>query len=245
MIDCNIAIEQRPDVKDADLSKDLAMVEIWNNLTVVDEDPGFLDQYNRVISDGSIPNDKDNNETDDKEKENSYVNMDLGLPGKDDNGLMHKIVKRLKLNNEGKDVVNMNNNPLLGTRPQEVEFANGLTEFLTANIIAENLLEQVDEEGHRHLILDEIIDHRQDVNAIGTKDAFTKTPNGIKRRKMTTAGWKLCLQWKHGSTDWVSLKDIKQSYPVELEDYVKRLEFYVEPVFACWVSYSQKKGENI
>ena len=33
-----IAIEQILDVKDADLSKDLAMVDRWNNLTVADED---------------------------------------------------------------------------------------------------------------------------------------------------------------------------------------------------------------
>ena len=83
---------------------------------------------------------------DDKEKENSYVNMDLGLPGKDDNGLMHKIVKRLKLNNEGKDVGNMNNNPLIDTRSYKVEFAYGKTEVITANIIVHNLLAQVDEE---------------------------------------------------------------------------------------------------
>ena len=56
MRDYNIAIEQRLDVKDADLSKDLAMLDRWNNLTVADDDPEFLDKYNSLISDGSIPN---------------------------------------------------------------------------------------------------------------------------------------------------------------------------------------------
>ena len=41
--------------------------------------------------------------------------MELGLP-KDDKGLIRAIVKRLKLDVEGKAVVNMNNNPLLDTR---------------------------------------------------------------------------------------------------------------------------------
>ena len=44
------------------------MVERQNKLTVVDEDPWFLDEYNRVISDGSITNGEDNNNTDDEEK---------------------------------------------------------------------------------------------------------------------------------------------------------------------------------
>ena len=66
MRESNIAIEQRLDVKDAYLSKDLVMLERCNKLTVADEDPDFLDEYNRVISDGSIPNGEDNNDTNDK-----------------------------------------------------------------------------------------------------------------------------------------------------------------------------------
>ena len=103
----------------------------------------------------------------------------------------------------------MNNNPLLDTRSYKVDFSDVRTEVLTANIIAENILAQVYEEGHRQMLLDEIIYHRQDVNAIGKEGAFTKTPNGMKRRKMTRAGWQLCIKWKDGSTDWVARKDIK------------------------------------
>ena len=58
------------------------MVEQWNKLTIADEDQEFLDQYNSVISDGSIPNGEVDNEIDDKEQEDSYVNMELGLPRK-------------------------------------------------------------------------------------------------------------------------------------------------------------------
>ena len=46
------------------MSNDLAMVELWNKLTIADEDPEFLDEYNRVLSDGSIPNGEDDNERD-------------------------------------------------------------------------------------------------------------------------------------------------------------------------------------
>ena len=58
---------------------------------------------------------------------------------------MHAIVKRSKLDYEGKDVGNMNNNPLLDTRSYKVEFSDCTTEVISANIIAENPLAQVDE----------------------------------------------------------------------------------------------------
>ena len=48
----NIVIYHRLDVKDADLSKELIMVEQWNKLNITDEDPEFLDEYNCVIIDG-------------------------------------------------------------------------------------------------------------------------------------------------------------------------------------------------
>ena len=158
--------------------------------------------------------------------------MKLGLPRKDDDGLMHAIVKRRKLDDECKAVGKMNNNPLLDTRAYEIEFADDTTEVLTDNIIADNILAQVDEEGNHKIILYEIIDHRQNVNAIGKEDAFTKMLNGMKRRKMSTAGWQLCIQWKYGSTYRVALKDINISYPVELADYTKRMEMDDETVFA-------------
>ena len=92
--------------------------------------------------------------------------MELSLPITDNDGLMHAIVKRRKLDGEGKAVVNMNNNPLLDNRAYEVAFSDGTTEALTANIISKNPLAQVYEEGHRKIVLDQIIYHRQDVNAI-------------------------------------------------------------------------------
>ena len=68
VIEYNISIEQRLDVKDVDLPKYLAMSERWKKLTVADEDPEFLDEYNHVISDGLVPNGEYDNKTDDEEK---------------------------------------------------------------------------------------------------------------------------------------------------------------------------------
>ena len=67
------------------------------------------------------------------------------LPRKYDDGLIHAIVKRRKLDDEDKAVVNMNNNPLLDTRAYKVEFSDGTTEVLTTYSIVENLSGQVND----------------------------------------------------------------------------------------------------
>ena len=66
--------------------------------------------------------------------------MEPGLPRKDDDGLMHAILKKRKLDDEGKAVGNMNKYPLLDTRAYKLDFADSTTEILTANIISKNLL---------------------------------------------------------------------------------------------------------
>ena len=63
----------------------------------------------------------------------------------------------------------------------------------------------------------------------------------MKRRKLTTASWQLCIQWKYESTDLVALKDINKSYLVELEDYARKMKIDDEPVFVFWVPCVQKK----
>ena len=171
--------------------------------------------------------------------------MELGLPRKDDDWLMHAIVKRRKMDDEGKAVVNMNNNPLIDNRTYEVQFSDSTTEVLTDSIIANNILAQVDKEGNRQMFLDQIIDHRQDVNDIGQEDAFRETKNRMKQRKMTETYWQLCIQWKDGSTYWVALKDIKKSYPVELADCANMMKIDDKPAFAWWVPYVQNKREII
>ena len=60
---------------------------------------------------------------------------------------------------DGKSIGRTSNNPLLDSRQYKLEYLDGTTEVLTANIIAENLLAQVDDQGHRQLMIDEIEEH--------------------------------------------------------------------------------------
>ena len=78
---------------------------------------------------------------------------------------------------------------------------------------------QVYEEGNRHVLFDEIFEHRCDVNQVKMQDAFSTTTRGVKRRRPTTKGWEILVKWKDGSTTWLELKDMKEAYSVQLAEY--------------------------
>ena len=70
-------------------------------------------------------------------------------------------------------------------------------------------MSQVDSEGHQYQVLTEVTDHKKDDSDIAKVDGFIKSSSGYLHWKKTTRGWKLLLEWKDGSVDWVPLKDLK------------------------------------
>ena len=86
--------------------------------------------------------------------------MEIGLPCSGDNNLVYARVKGRALDSEGEPIGKESLNPITDTRLYEVKFVDGTMETVPANAIAENLLSQVDQEGHRQLLLDKIISHR-------------------------------------------------------------------------------------
>ena len=103
---------------------------------------------------------------------------------------------------------------------------------MAANLIAENLFAQVNEEFKRSVLFDEIVDVRTDGTQVLQQDAFVTTSSGTQRRVITTKGWEVNLKWKDGSTTWNKLKDIKDSYPVQLAEYAVENRVSEEPAFA-------------
>jgi hypothetical protein len=155
-----------------------------------------------------------------------------------------KVTKRLR-DTEGHPIRTANNNPLLDTREYEVEFLDGHIESMSVNLIAQHLFSQVDEEGHRHVLLDDIIDLRKDEMAVDKAGAFITMNNGVKRRHQKTQGWQLLCQWKDGSTNLVALKDMKNSYPVKVAEYGKANHINDEPAFAWWAEHTLQKHDQI
>jgi len=61
-------------------------------------------------------------------------------------------------------------NPLLNTLSYNVEFSDGEVREHEANVIAENIYAQVDPDGCRQQLLDSILDHRRNSDAVETDD---------------------------------------------------------------------------
>ena len=51
--------------------------------------------------------------------------------------------------------------------------------------------------------------------------------------------------WKDGSSTWITLKDLKQSYPVEVAEYAAGNKINKEPAFAWWIPHVMKHRNQI
>jgi hypothetical protein len=92
----------------------------------------------------------------------------------------------------------------------EVEFPDGQVKEYAANVIAENMLTQVDSDGYSTTILKAIIDYwKDDAVAVPKADQYVYTSSGQKPLQKTTVGWSLLIQWADKSKAWVLLKDLK------------------------------------
>ena len=170
--------------------------------------------------------------------------MEVALP-RDGKGLeLTRVVKRLR-DKDGIPVGTANDYSILDSRIYEVEYPDGHWASLAANAIAENLLSQVDDEGHRSVLLQEIVDHRVDGREVAKDLAFIISHNGGQRRKETTQGWDILTQWKYGSTTWESLKDVKESYLVQVAEYAHQRKLSDDPEFVWWVPHVLKQRESI
>ena len=207
-----------------------------------DDDPDFQEEFDNAINNPEV---KEADELFTPDTYDQYLQMELALPQGDSlEPRMARVTKRLK-DSHGIPIGTADQNPLLDTRMYEVEFADGEKASLTANYIAENLFAQVDDEGNRHILMKEIIDYRTNETELKQQDAFITTKMGTKHRQETTKGWELLIEWKDGSTNWVSLKDIKESYPVEVTEFALATRISMEPAFTWWVPFVLKKRNRI
>jgi hypothetical protein len=91
----------------------------------------------------------------------------------------------------------------------------------------------------------EIEDHCVLDDAIPANDGYFTTTSGMKRKKHMTRGWEILVRWREGSSDWIVLKDLKESYPVKRADYAFAQGIQGEPAFAWWVPYVHKTRKSI
>jgi hypothetical protein len=93
-------------------------------------------------------------------------------------------------------------------------------------------------------MLQDVVGHKTDGHAVERADIYVKVVSNRQIRK-TTKGCHLCVEWKDGTTSWERLADLKESNPVEVDDYAATKKLHDKPDFAWWVPHVLKKRNRI
>ena len=174
----------------------------------------------------------------------SLLGAEVTLPSPQ--GLINGKVKRRKVDQSTNLLVGTHNdNPILDSRVYEVEMPDGTYNDYSANVLIENIMASVDDQGQTPMMLEDIIGHRFNNDYINENDGWYITPQGSKKRRITTRGCDLNVQWTDGTSSWIPLKDMKESNPLEVSDYAIRNSIGHHPVFAWWVPQTIKRKERI
>ena len=169
-----------------------------------------------------------------------YLAAEVLLPQNGERMQTARVISRSR-DAEGNVIGKYNHNPILDTRVYDVMFPDGAVQQYSTNVIAENLYSQVDEEGHHYQLMEGIMMHRKNNSAVTKENAY----DSRGRRRLTTKGWDLCVKWKDGTSSWIPLKELKNSYPIEVADYAMMAGINDEPAFAWWVKNTLKRRDKI
>ena len=243
----NLKIETRigDNVKNAEIPlHELDKISPGSMIDLERDDDIFHNEFTKAINDPSLK-EADDGTMNEYGIIDQYIGMKLKLPRGPDGEFKYAQVKNRAVDHEGLPIGRAHSNPLLDMRQYEVEFNDGDLETMTANLIAENIIARVDDEGNKHLMMDEIEDHHVLEDAIPISKGTFMTKQGTKRKKRTTRGWDLLVRWKDGSNNWISLKDLKASYPIEAMEYDIKNNIQDEPAFAWWIPFVKRKTASI
>ena len=233
------AIEAKLKLKNRGYEGDKPNPEDWADLMQDDED--FRDEFEKIYNCNEIP---EADESTPEVMDDTYLNMELALPRDDEGPEFARVTKRLR-DKDGVPIGTANDNPIIDTRLYEVEYADGHKAALAANAIAENMFAQIDDEGNRFVLFESIVNHRVNGKQLKGDEGIITSSNGARRFKETTRGWEILIQWKDGSTSWEKLKDVKDSYPIQLAEYAYEKKLMKEPAFRWWVNHVLKKKERL
>jgi hypothetical protein len=147
-----------------------------------------------------------------------------------------------KRDNDGNPMGTYNHYPLLNTRVYLVEFEDGHVAEYGANVIAEAIYNQVDDDGFQESLFTDIIGHRKSVIEAMTEEKFKELEESNNpSHARATKGWDICIQWQDGSSSWHPLSEIKNSFPIHLAEYAIQHDLQDEPVFRWWVRQALRR----
>ena len=174
----------------------------------------------------------------------TLLGAEVAIPSSD--GFITGKVKRRKIDPTTKMLIGTHSeNPILDSRMYEVELPDGTYGDYSANVLIENIMASVDDNGQTSMLLDDIIGHRFNSDCIAEDDGWYTTPQGARRRVITTRGCDLNILWRDGTSSWIPLKDMKEANPLEVAEYATLHGLGNHPVFAWWVPHTMKKSKVI
>ena len=173
----------------------------------------------------------------------TLINAEV-LLSKDDSAAIARVARRA-VDSKGKMIGTWDENPILNTLVYECEFEDGTIREYAANTIASNIYEEGNADGFSSTHLFQIMEHKSSGEAIKIKDKYFITRTGTRRMRNTTVGWSFLVQWGDGSRQWIDLKVLKESNPVQVGEYVIARGIADEPAFAWWVPYVMRKRDAI
>jgi hypothetical protein len=171
------------------------------------------------------------------------INVELLLP-QGEEMKPARVIGRHKDNN-GNVKGRYSSNPISNTMLYDVEFDDGTVREYAANVIAENLYEQVDADGYSQSMFDCIVDVRRNQDAIPKENGYVLTRSGQRRLRKDLNGWEFLVRWKDSGEQWIPLKILKESNPVDVAEFVKSRGLLDEVAFRWWVPYTLKKRDRI
>ena len=164
------------------------------------------------------------------ELSNEYIRIKIDMLN--EGSLREGVIISQKRLNDGELIGKKHENPILDTRIYNVKFGDGTYQEYTTNILMENISLQCNNDGYNTWLLVEIVGHKALPNAIPKDKGYYNPPNGSRKHVVTTKGWLIRIKWKNGTESWISLKEIKESNPLELALYTKVHGLIDEPAFA-------------
>jgi hypothetical protein len=173
----------------------------------------------------------------------ALINTEVILPNGDSMAIA-KVVRR-GVNNEGCLVGTFNNNPLLNTLLYDCKINDGTTRAYSANTIPSNIFMELDADGYSSSLFYEIVDHKSSGEATKIANKYLLTKTGTKQMGQTTQGWKFLVQWANGTCQWIDLKILKESNPVQVVEYVPARNIPDKPAFAWWIPDVLRKQDVI
>jgi hypothetical protein len=202
------------------------VMELLPNMLYLEDEP--TDEPDCFDVSGFVP------DVDNVNGYDEYIRAKLMFDFMGDDVARGRVIKRAK-GEDGQPLGTRNANPILDTRMYTVQLSDGSHRELSANIIAENLYSQVNEQGHQQLIFWEIIGHR--TNEEYTNEMPIKTGSNFHLPK-TTKGWEIQVSFCNKSTAWLPMNKVRMSNPIELAEYAVMSWIAREPAFVWWVPHA-------